>query len=269
MLQMRQAAPLARLGDAPRYQRTPRPVAPMAVDHPTDGKTPWHSHRRSQLLYAAEGVMTVATRQETWIVPPQRAAWMPAGIEHRLAFSGGIRFRTLYIEADAVPAMPARPLVMDVTPLLRELILRVMALPLDYDERGADVRLAGVLLDELQKLAEFPIGLPVPAKGPLAAICREMLDHLGERTTLEKLALRHHASARTLARRFRRDTGLSFAEWCRRARLVHAITWISEGRAVTAVALDLGYDSPSAFCAMFKRELGVPPTRFKPAVAAP
>ncbi|MGE0875916.1 MAG: helix-turn-helix domain-containing protein [Burkholderiales bacterium] len=256
---------MARLGDSPRYQNTPRPVAPMAFDHPRQGATPWHSHPRAQLLFAAEGVMTVATRNETWIVPPQRAAWMPAGIEHRLAFAGGLRFRTLYVEPGAVPAMPKKPMVLEVTPLLRELILRVMELPLDYDERSADGRLAVVLLDELQKLAEFPIGLPVPAKGPLAAICRQVLDGLAERATLEELAARHHMSARTLARRFRRDTGLAFAEWCRRARLVHAITWISEGRSITAIALDLGYESPSAFCAMFKRELGVPPTRFKPA----
>jgi len=257
----------ARLGDSPRYQHTPRPVAPMAVDHPSQGETPWHSHPRAQLLFAAEGVMTVATRNETWIVPPQRAAWMPAGMEHRLAFAGGIRFRTLYVEPAAVPAMPKRPVVLDVTPLLRELILRAMALPLDYDERGAEGRLAAVLLDELQKLVEFPIGLPVPAKGPLAKICRQVLARLGERVTLEDLAQQHHTCARTLARRFRRDTGLSFAEWSRRARLVHAIEWIAEGRAVTAIALDLGYDSPSAFCAMFKRELGVPPTRFRPGAA--
>ena len=264
---MRQAPRLARLGDSPKFQHTPRPVAPMAVDHPRDGETPWHHHRRAQLLYATEGVMTVATRRETWIVPPERAAWMPAGMEHRLAFSGGIRFRTLYIEADAVPAMPPRPMVIEVTPLLRELVQRAMALPLAYDERGADGRMVAVLLDELQHVAEFPIGLPVPAKGPLAPICRGMLDHLGERTTLQALAGRHHVSARTLERRFRKDTGLSFAEWSRRARLVHAITWIAEGRSVTTVALDLGYESPSAFCAMFKRELGVSPTRFKPGVS--
>lgn len=272
MSQMRQRAPrrarpLARLGDSPRYQHTPRPVAPMAVDHPARGETPWHAHPRAQLLFAAEGVMTVATRSETWIVPPQRAAWMPAGIEHRLAFAGGIRFRTLYVEPRAVPRMPPRPVVLDVTPLLRELILRAMELPLDYAEQGAEGRLVSVLLDELQNLVEFPIGLPLPAKGALATVCREVLDGLGERMTLGALARRHHTSARTLARRFRRDTGLSFAEWCRRARLVHAITWIAEGRPVTAISLDLGYDSPSAFCAMFKRELGVPPTRFRPAAA--
>ncbi len=240
----------------------------MAVDHPSQGETPWHSHRRGQLPFAAEGVMTVATRSESWIVPPQRAAWMPAGIEHRFAFAGGIRFRTLYVEPGAVPAMPHKPVVLEVTPLLRELILRVMDLPLDYDERSANGRLAAVLLDELQKLAEFPIGLPLPAKGPLSVICRQVLGSLGERVTLEDLARRHHTSSRRLARRFRRDTGLSFAEWSRRARLVHAITWIAEGRPVTSIALDLGYDSPSAFCAMFKRELGVPPTRFKPAAVA-
>ena len=260
---MRQAPRLASLGDSAQYQNTPRPLAPMAFDHPRDGETPWHSHPRGQFMYACEGVMTVATRRETWIVPPEQAAWMPAGTEHRLAFSGGLRFRTLYIEPGAVPSMPQRPMVVEVTPLLRELVHRAMSLPLAYDEHGADGRLAGVLFDELQRVAEIPIGLPVPSKGPLAPICRQVLDHLADRPTLETLARRNHLSARTLERRFRRDTGLSFAEWSRRARLVHAVTWISEGRPVTAVAMDLGYESPSAFCAMFKRELGVPPTRFR------
>jgi AraC-like DNA-binding protein len=85
--------------------------------------------------------------------------------------------------------------------------------------------------------------------------------HLGG--TLEEIARSGALSGRTLARHFRRHTGMSFAEWRRRARLLRALGWIAEGRPILEVAMELGYDSPSAFSAMFRRELGAPPSSFR------
>jgi AraC-like DNA-binding protein len=103
----------------------------------------------------------------------------------------------------------------------------------------------------------------MPKSAPLDAICARLLEAPNDPATLEDLAARHDTTARTLARHFRRQTGMSFAEWRRRARLLRALGWIAEGRPIVAVALDLGYDSASAFSAMFKREMGVPPTAFR------
>src|SRR6185295_18851468 len=102
------------------------------------------------------------------------------------------------------------------------------------------------LLDELAGLPRLPYHLPMPRSAPLATICRRLLDAPDEATTLAELARRSAMSARTLARHFRRRTGMTFAEWRRRARLQRALGWIAEGRPILAVALDLGYDSPSA-----------------------
>jgi AraC-like DNA-binding protein len=159
--------------------------------------------------------------------------------------------------------MPQTCEVLEVTPLLRELILRATELPLEYDERGAAGRLVRLLLDELASLARLPYNLPMPKTAPLAAICTRLLEAPNDAATLEHLAQRHGTTARTLARHFRRQTGMSFAEWRRRARLLRALGWIAEGRPILAVALDLGYDSPSAFSAMFRRELGAPPSSFR------
>jgi AraC-like DNA-binding protein len=248
-------------GDA--YQDVPRPVGAMARDLPPAYEIDWHSHPRFQLIFAVRGVMTIDTRDATWLVPPQRAVWMPPKVAHRVKTSGPVHMRTLYIEPAAARRMPKDCEVLAVTPLLRELILRATELPLEYDERGPAGRVMRLLLDELAALPRLPYTLPMPKIAPLDAICSRLMETPNEAATLEDLAKRHNTTARTLARHFRRQTGMSFAEWRRRARLLRALGWIAEGRPILAVALDLGYDSPSAFSAMFRRELGAPPSHFR------
>lgn len=254
------------------YQRVPRPVAAMARDLPSDYEIAWHSHPRFQLVYGAQGVMTVDTRGqsqgETWVVPPQRAVWLPPGIEHRILTSSQVKFRTLYVSPEAAKAMPRRCEAFAITPLLRELILRATELPVEYDERGSAGRVMRLILDELASLVRLPYNLPMPASKTLLRICRAIIESPNDRVTIEALGSRHGTTTRTLARRFRRETGMSFSEWRRRARLLRALAWIAEGRPILAVALDLGYDSPSAFSAMFKREFGQPPSRYRASAGA-
>jgi AraC-like DNA-binding protein len=159
--------------------------------------------------------------------------------------------------------MPATCEVLEVTPLLRELIARATELPLEYDLRGQAGRLMRLLLDELAGLARLPYHLPMPRTAPLAAICRRLLDTPDDAATLQEIARGDGLSSRTLARHFRRHTGMSFAAWRRRARLLRALGLIAEGRPIVEVALELGYESPSAFSAMFRRELGAPPSSFR------
>jgi len=247
------------------YMKVPRPVVALARDLPPAHEIDWHSHPRFQLVYAARGVMTVDTRDATWVVPPQRAVWMPPTVEHRLKASGLVELRSLYVRPDAAARMPKNCEVLEVTPLLRELIARATDLPLEYDVRGPAGRIMRLLLDELAGLARLPYHLPMPKVAPLSSICRALLDAPDHAATLPEIADKEGLSSRTLARHFRRHTGMSFAEWRRRARLLRALGWIAEGRPILEVAMELGYDSPSAFSAMFRRELGAPPSQFRSA----
>lgn len=253
----------SRSTDARDYQDVPRPVAAMARDLPPDFEIAWHEHPRFQLLYAVRGVMTVETPHGTWVVPPQRGVWLPPRTRHRLTTSGSVKMRTLYVRADAAARMAQQCEVFEVSPLLRELILRATELPLEYDEGGAEGRLVSLLLDELCALARLPYNLPMPRSPLLVRVCGALLEAPGDELRLEALAARHGTTTRTLARRFRAETEMSFSEWRRRARLLRAVAWIAEGKPILEVALDLGYASPSAFSAMFKREFGVPPTRHR------
>src|SRR5579883_2896496 len=135
----------ARSIDPADYQDVPRPVAAMAKDFPDGSRVAPHRHRRAQLVFAARGVMVVWTPQGTWVVPPNRAVWMPAETEHSIRSRGNVEMRTLYIRADVAAALPRACCVVAVSPLLRELILRAVELPVLYDESGAAGRVMALI----------------------------------------------------------------------------------------------------------------------------
>jgi AraC-like DNA-binding protein len=244
------------------YQNVPRPLAAMAKEFPDAHRIARHSHTRAQLIFAIRGVMTVSTEQSRFIVPPQRALWMPGGMQHSILMSGAVSMRTLYVQEKGARGLPGRCRVLAVSPLLRELIVRATALPVLYDEKGADGRLMQMILDEIANLPTVPLDLPMPSDKRLLRLCAALIDDPADPRTLEEFAQEANASARTLARLFRSETDMSFGAWRQQLRLLEAVRRMAAGAPVTTIALDLGYASPSAFAAMFRKTLGVPPSRY-------
>jgi AraC-like DNA-binding protein len=244
------------------YMRVPRPIAAMAKDFPHGHRIPVDRHARGQLVYAVTGVMTVTTPHGTWVVPPQRAVWVPPRTDHESRMSGRVAMRTLYLRRDAAARLPHRCCVVNVSPLLRELILAATEMPVVYDERGRDGRVMRLIMDELGRASDVPLHLPRPADRRLARICDAILAAPADARPLDAWAAAVGASTRTLARGFRKETGMSFAAWRQQARLLESLRRLAAGEAVTKVALDCGYASPSAFGAMFRRALGVAPSAY-------
>ena len=249
--------------DPQDYQRVPRAVAAMPKDFAAGFTVLPHTHERAQLIHATGGTMRVSTDSGVWIVPPQRALWMPAGIEHAIAMLSDVTMRTLYLRDDAASFMPGACRVLPVSPLLRELVVRATELPLQYDEDGPAGHVVALILAELRGLRSLPLQLPMPADARLRGVCQALLDSPGDPRPLAAWARPLHASARTLARRFQRETGLSFGAWRQQARVLEAMGRLAGGAPVTQVALDLGYDSVSAFSAMFRRAAGAPPSAWR------
>lgn len=229
---------------------------------PPDFLIDWHQHRRAQLLYAASGVMEVITNAGIWVVPPQRAVWIPPGIPHRVRAQGGpLSMRSVYVHPD-VPGLPDGCCVVTVSPLLRELILTAMDIADGFDPNGRDGRLVQVLLDQVRELPVAPLHLPMVTDPRLMRIADTLLDQPEDDRTLDDWAAEAGASARTLARAFLADTGMTFGQWRQQVRLLAALARLASGHSVTTVALDLGYASQSAFIAMFRRTLGRTPGRY-------
>ena len=245
------------------YQATSRPVAAMEVDYPSGSSTGWHAHPRNQLLHAIEGVMIVRSGAGSWVVPPNRAVWLAAGLEHEAHMCGEVRIRTVFVDPDAAPHLPRESCVLAVSPLLRELIVAAVDIPTDYASGGRDERLLLLLLDELRELAVLPLHLPMPRDSRLQMVCTQLSARPDDDTTAEQWADRLGVTAKTIHRLFAKETGMTFGQWRQQARLLFALERLACGDRIIDVAIDSGYASQSAFTAMFKRHFGVPPSGFQ------
>lgn len=205
--------------------------------------------------------MRVVTDQGGWVVPPQRAVWLPAEASHRIEAPGRLALRSVFFPPNRARGLPRRCCVVGVPPLLRELILQLLRYPpAARDSKRA--HLEEVVLDLLDELPQEPLVLPMP-RDPRARRLAELLARSpDDRRPLRELAREVAASVRTLQRCFLSETGMSFRQWRQQLRLHRALVLLAEGAPVTRVALDVGYESPSAFIAMFRRVLGVSPGRY-------
>jgi len=243
------------------HQTLPHPVTAKARNY-RGGETPAHSHPRAQLIYAGSGAMRVETEVGCWVVPPVRGVWIPANTTHRVIMLGNVEMRTLYIRTDAAPNLPETCCLLEVSPLLRALILALLEQPLAYDRAGRAGRIAELALLELHFLKIPALYLPMPGEARMHKLCQELVANPDSRETLETLAAQQAVSSRTLARQFHSETGMSFRQWRQQARLVDALGHLANGVPVARVAEKLGYRSASAFTAMFKRALGMEPSRY-------
>lgn len=231
-----------------------------AVTHPVGSKVvPLSARGWDQLLHALSGVMSVETQLGTWVVPPNRALFVPDGHTVRAQMHGRVAIRSLYLRTE-LRAMPSELRVVNVTPLLRELIVHAIRVgPLDRQIPRAS-RLIDVIVDQLDGLAHAPLELLQP-KDPRARTLADLMA-ASPFGGLDELAAGAGASRRTLERLFVAETGMPIARWRRQLRLVQALRLLGAGHSVTDVAHRVGYATPSAFTAMFRVELGRTPGRY-------
>ena len=248
--------------DVARLETLPQPVVAYGRDLSPGDVLPRHQHARAQLVYASRGVMTVTTPGVAHVVPPERAVWVPGGIEHEIEARSAVAMRTLYVQPDATAGLPADVRVLNVSTLLRELIVAAVAGPTPYASDSPQARLMGVILDQISSQPVASLGLPMPTETRVLRVVNALLEAPGDDRDLEQWAHQVGASKRTLTRLFRSETGMSFRAWRQQLRIHYALEMLAAGQSVTATAMELGYDSTSAFIVMFKRVLGTTPLQY-------
>ena len=221
-----------------------------------------HSHLEDQLLFASEGAMTVETAEAIWIVPPLRAVWIPAKTRHGVAMSGRVSMRTLYFSPKLRRTLPRRCLVINISSLLRELILRACQFSKLRKRVSAERHVIELVLDQLRLVESVPFQIPRPRDARARKLADRLRSDPGEQRSLAALASDCGASTRTMQRLFTEETGMPYSRWRQRARLIFAIASLAAGNSVTNVALEAGYSTTSAFISMFRKELGTTPTRY-------
>lgn len=240
-----------------------RPVLGLKIELAFAGETEPHKHRKDQLLYVIEGLITVEAADGVWTVPPQCAIWIPSGVPHFARATGQVSIGNLYVEPDQSRSQRSDCGILFVQPLLRELILRFVNEPYRGPEGDIrEMRLASVLMDELERAPVEPLRLPMPADRRLKRLVETLIGDPSLRLNLEEWGARVGASNRTLTRLFQRETGMSFGRWRQQLHVGLALQRLADGDSVTTIAIDLGYESPSAFIAMFRRMLGTTPARY-------
>ena len=244
------------------YDHVPRPVVGISNDYPPSFELDWHSHGRGQLIYASTGVIVLSTPNGAWIAPPERAIWTPAGMPHSVRMVGAVSTRSLLLDEAAAMALGEATLVISVSPLIRHLLIAAAAIPAEYEVGGRDGLVMELLVAELATAPRVALSVPFPASPKLAARCHAFLEAPDIHATIDDWCTRLSMDRRAFTRAFRRETGMSFGEWRQQACLLVALPRLAAGESITAIALDIGYDSPAAFSTMFRRLLGVPPSRY-------
>lgn len=232
-----------------------------AVDYPRGTLVPPHCHDAHQIVHAAAGIMRVSSGDETaagtWIVPPGRALWMPERTAHWIHCSSAVAMRTVYLKGEH-PGFPAGCAVWRISPLLREIVIRLA----EGAAEDARPHLLALLVGEIETVRAIPLYVPRPASGPLGRLSEALEADPADPRTLAQWAGALGLSSRSLIRRFRAETGMTFREWRRQLRLLAALERLGAGRPVSQVAYEVGFESPSAFIAAFRETLGTTPGRY-------
>lgn len=237
-----------------------------------------HAHPWAQVAFSFGGVTRLTVADATFTVPPSRALWIPAGVEHAVTTLDDCDVHTLYLWQPAracgplpLPAREQAPWrrcrVLAVSELLRALVLQMdmrpdTAGPLTDADLARDARLSALACDELRRAPPLPLGVSLPTEKRLRALCEAVLDDPARHATLDGWAREAGASARTVARLFQQELGTGFAQWRQQALLAKAVALAAARRPLGVIAAELGYASPSAFSAMVKRSVGVSPSEF-------
>jgi AraC-like DNA-binding protein len=266
---------------------TPHLYVPTA-ERPLRAKQRWlsaatevvpHRHPWAQLAFSTRGVVRLTVDRGSYIVPPSRALWIPPGVEHAVSVVEDTDLRTLYLHQPRGRCGPNAPRaeaavwrqcrVLEVSELLRALVLEMSIAPdgdpaagLERAELQRERRIGALVLDELRRARPLPLGVGLPSDKRLRALCQAMLDDPARHAGIAAWARDAGASARTVARLFRSELGMSFGQWRQQALLTRAVTLAARGRPMSHIAAELGYASPSAFSAMVRRAVGAPPSRF-------
>jgi AraC-like DNA-binding protein len=235
-------------------------IRSLATNYSSGYEIHTHHHPWHQLLYASSGSMTVTMTAASWMVPTGRAVFIPGRATHSIRMWGTVEMRTLYLAPALTKFDTNECRAFGVGPLLRELILRAVEYSgLDARDSHA-ARLIGLIVDEMNDglvaAGDSPLVLPMPKDlGALAFVLAQPLMQFD----IDELARRHGLARRTLERRYRDETGMSFGMWRQKARLLDSFRLLAEGSSVTEAALDCGYSSVSAFIAAFKSTFGYTP----------
>lgn len=218
--------------------------------------TPGHTHDWPQLLYASHGVMAVETENGTWVVPPQRAVWLPPNCRHQTRMLTDVVLASLYLRHSEDWTFDCE--VIEIGPLLRELIIATLCIDADYPLSQRETLITSLIVEELRAAPRSGSPIPMPLEPRLIGLCRQIISQPSTHISLDDYARAVGLTPKTALRLFRRELGMNFRQWRQLVQTAYAVAHLAQGLPVKVVASQLGY-STSAFSVMLRRNIGQAP----------
>lgn len=221
----------------------------------------YHTHNKDQLLFSHHGCMVISLDGVKCVLPPMRAAWIPAGVEHKAQTSNVTQYRSLYFDQDLQSQLPRELKIFDINPLMSALMERMAFWEFDKPN-NEQVNSVNLLIEELNFAQDSHLNLPIPADPRLSSWLAEIDDEAFVAPSLAELSLIVGASAKTITRIFNKEVGMPYQSWRQQWRLLAAIELLSLNWRVTDIAHRLDFSSDSAFIRFFHDKAGVTPSNF-------
>lgn len=226
-----------------------------------------HAHGWGQLVYAASGAIHVAAGKCVWLIPPARAVWLPPGTRHQLRMRGEARLRTVYVPPERCATLSSVPLGLDISPLLRELVLELARTGPIYEADPFHRVIGGTFLAAFSRAEPLPLKVVMPVDRRAARVAEAILADPVDVRELGLLVRDSGGSLRTIQRRFLLETGMALSEWRQHVRLIAGAASLLDGSSVTEAALAAGYSGVSAFIHAFRSRFGHTPSQFRATAA--
>jgi AraC-like DNA-binding protein len=228
--------------------------------------TGWHVHDVHQIEYAIGGVVEVETAAGHYLLPPQQAAWIPAGLQHQATMNPSVKTLAVMFDPAVIPDAGDRARILAVSPLLREMLLYALRWPIDRAAGDAVsdsffLTLANLVSEALDH--EAPLSLPTSEDPVVAAAMAFTKDHL-QSVSLEDVCRAVAVSERTLRRQFQSEVGLSWRTYLLHARMLRAMALLAApGQSVQQTASAVGFDSMGSFTRAFAQFCGETPSSYR------
>ena len=239
-----------------------KPIVVIKREVPLDAAIEKHQHLWGQFIYASAGVIAVNIANERYIVPTEQGVWVPPKVNHQVIALTQVTLTSFYFDLKLISRFPQHSCLLLVSNFLKALIREAKIIAADYTWQSSDGRLLRLLVDKLTVARQVTFALPYPRDLRLMIMTRELQNFPDNKLSLEQWGTKLGASARTLSRIFKKETGLNYSQWRQKLNLQLAITQLAAGESVTNIAINLGYESASAFIYMFKKHFGISPSKY-------
>lgn len=224
-------------------------------------ESPFHHHIKGQLIMPLSGFVKSRIEDAIWMVPRYCAVWIPSETPHSNEIEVSADICMLFVDPD-IEGLPEKTCTLSVSPLLRELVVKLASEEKDYDQQGRVGRLAEVLIDELVSMPTERFEFPIPSEPRLNKLAYWMLEKPNNQTSIKQWAQRLAMSDRTLSRLVKQELGMTFGQWRAQLHVVVVLQKLSQKETVQRISEDLGYESVSAFITFFKKMFGKPPAQY-------